>query len=259
MFNQFAIIFDEQWQMYTLAMMFGIILSLAWMVYRAPTGQRTRTLDVCLSALIGAVLVGRLLHVWLNWAFFVDRIDLIHQPGREGGLNWQGALIGALLAGYLMARLRRVSMSNLLVNAVLVLPLLALLGWYGCATAGCAYGAPVERMADYPAWLVWAADDIYRLNMPRFATQAISMVFSLGLLLIALILHWRAWLLQSRFWWMVVLLSMSDFVIAFLRGDYAIEWFSLRVDQWLDIALVVIAGIAIVWVQRTTPTNCHSD
>ena len=254
MLDQFSIIFGKQWQTYTITLIAGILFSFAWMLFRSAKEERARVFDVCLSALIGGVVIGRIVHVALNWQFFADRIDLIWQIHKEGGLNWQSTLIGALIAGYLMAKLRRVDFAGLLSHAVIVLPWLAMLSWYACATAACAYGTAIERMADYPAFMTWLADDIYRLTMPRFATQPIGMMLSAGLLLIAIIVYWRGWLVKSRFWLMLLLLAILDSGIGFLRGDYALEWYGLRAGQWLD---VVVMGIALVGAQYTAPLRRH--
>lgn len=254
MFEQFAIIFDRQWQSYTIALIIGVGLSFAWMLYRATKNDRTKIMDVSLSALIGAILIGRALHVALNWSFFVDRLDLIHQIHREGGLNWHGLVIGALIFGYGMARFRGLNIQHLLKNAVITLPLLAFIGWYACATAGCAYGQPVERMADYPQFMTWIADDIYRLNMPRFATQALGMIGSISIFLLACLLYWRGWFINSRFWLILLLLALLSFVIAFLRGDYSLEFSGLRIGQWLDLAFVG-ATIIIIFIMQRQPAN----
>lgn len=246
MFNQFSIIFGQQWQNYTLALITGVTISLAWMLWRSPADERGRVFDVCLVALIGGVIVGRVLHVGLNWTFFADRLDLIWKIHQEGGLNWQGVVIGAMLAGYVMASVRAVDVSRLIGDAVLVLPLLAFAGWYACTVAACAYGLPVERMADYPGFMTWLADDIYRLTMPRFATQPIGMMSSAILLLLAIILCWRGWLIRVRFPLILILLVSVSFSIAFLRGDYVPEWYGLRAGQWLDIGMMVVALTGIV-------------
>ena len=252
MLEQFSIIFDRQWQNYTLALILAIGLSFAWLLYRAPKDERTKTMDVCLSALIGAILVGRAVHVLFNWAFFTDRLDLIYQIHKEGGLNWHGAVIGALIFAYAMARLRGVNAQNLLRNAVIIIPLLSFFSWYACATAGCAYGAPVERMADYPNFMTWLADDIYRLNMPRFATQALGIAGAVVLFLLACLIYWRRWLRRTGFWWMLFLLASLSFAIAFLRGDYSLEFAGLRIGQWLDVAFMGMTLIIILWTQFTS-------
>lgn len=246
MLNQFTIIFDTQWQTYTIALMFGISVSFIWLSFHFPKEDRARVFDVCLSALIGGIIIGRLVHVGFNWQFFADRIELIWQIQKEGGLNWQGSVIGALIAAYGMAKFRRVDFSLLMSHAVIVLPWVALVSWYACATASCAYGASVERMSDYPSFMTWLADDIYHLTMPRFATQPIGMITSAGLLLMAIILYWRGWFVQTRFWLMLLLLSLVSFGTGFLRGDYGLEIYSLRIGQWLDIGMMVIAVICVV-------------
>lgn len=249
MLNQFTIIFGRLWQTYTIALIFGIIISFAWMIFRSPEEDRAQVFDICLSALIGGIIIGRMVHVGLNWQFFADRTELIWQIHKEGGLNWQTAVIGSLIAGYSMAKLRRVGFSSLMSHTVIILPWIALISWYACATASCAYGASVERMADYPGIMTWLADDIYHLTMPRFATQPLGMMSSAGLLLIAIIFYWRGWLIQSRFWLILILLSSVSFGIGFLRGAYALEIYSLRAGQWLDIGIAVIAILFILRAQ----------
>ena len=138
---------------------------------------------------------------------------------------------------------------------MIVLPLLAFAGWYGCATAACAYGAPVERMADYPGFMTWLADDIYRLTMPRFATQPIGMMSSAILLLITIFLQWRGWLIRVRFPLILIALACVSFGIGFLRGDYAPVWYGLRAGQWLDIGIVVIALVGVVGAQHVAPDD----
>lgn len=255
MFEQFTIIFDRQWQTYTFLMILGIGSTIAWLVYRVPKEDRAKTLDVCLAALIGGVVLGRLLHVALNWAFFVDRIDLITQIHKEGGLEWQGVMIGAGLSGILMAKLRRLDISTIIEATVIILPLIAFLGWYGCATAGCAYGQVVERMADYPAWLTWDSKDIYGLMMPRFATQPIGMAYTAIILMIGITLYWRGWFLRSRLWMILLLLSIGSFMIAFLRDDYALEWMGLRSGQWLDLGIGLLAFLLMFWSIRPRMRN----
>lgn len=244
MLNQFSIIFDQQWQNYTLALITGVMISFAWMIWRSPADERGRTFDVCLAALIAGGIVGRAIHVGLNWIYFADRVDLILKIHKEGGLNWQGIIIGAVLAGYVMARIRSMDVSRLIQDVVIVLPLLSFAGWYSCATAACAYGAPVERMADYPGFMTWLADDIYHLTMPRFATQPIGMMSSAIFLLIAIVLYWRGWLIQVRFPLILIVLACVSFAIGFLRGDYSPVLYGLRAGQWLDIGMIVIA---LIW------------
>lgn len=240
MFDPITIIFDQYWQTYTLALMVGIGMGIAWVVRRAPIGQRGAYFDVCLASLLGAILLGRALYVLLHWAFFADHLDSIWQIQRDGGLAWQGILTGAALMGVLFGHRRRVAWRTVSrVQAVVIMPLIACLGWYGCATAACAYGAEVAHLNDYPAWLVWDRPNIYGLVAPRFATQRFGMVWTLGVLLYALWLirydYWR----QGRFFGIVLLLALGSFLIGFWRADYSLRVLGLRIEQLLDLGLII--------------------
>lgn len=237
----YTTLFGRQWQNYTLALMIAITISIFWLVIRIPKEQRAKIFDVSLAGLVGGIFLGRVIHVWLNWVYFVDHTPEITRIYQQGGLNWHGIVIGTLFAGMLMARFRKVDFS--LDRLALVVPILAFAAWYGCATAGCAYGIAIERMSDYPPFLTWAENDIFRLISPRFATQALGMMWSVILLVIALFLNWRSWLEKRRLWLILFLLSMGTFAIGFLRGDYSFFVYNLRVTQWLDFGMALFSLI----------------
>ncbi|MDQ7027649.1 MAG: prolipoprotein diacylglyceryl transferase [Anaerolineae bacterium] len=243
MYKPFTILFGRQWYTFTLLMMFGTMLSLIWFIYRAPHRQRAATLDIFLAGLFGGVVIGRLVHVALQWQYFVDRTPEIRKIYDEGGLDWHAVFLGALFSMLLMARLRKIDLNPLLDTFAVLLPIWAILGWWACATIGCAYGLPIERMADYPRGLTWVQPDIFGITEPRFATQLIGIVGSIGLFGIALVLHWRDGLRGGQLWLIVLLLSMGMFGIGFLRGDFSRLLYHLRDEQWLDIGLILFAGI----------------
>ena len=246
MYSQFTTMFGRQWHTYTLLLMFGALLTLVWLIYQAPQGKRTTTLDVFLAGLVSGVLLGRLVHVVLQWQYFVDRTPEIRKIYEEGGLNWHGLVIGALFAMTLMAKVRKVEMQPSLDALALLLPVLALIGWWGCGTIGCAYGLPVERMADYPADITWAQPDIFGITEPRFATQLFGVLWSILLFVLALLLHRKNWLYGSRLWLILLLLIIGNFAISFWRGDFSMMVYGLRVEQWLDIGLMLFSGVLCV-------------
>jgi prolipoprotein diacylglyceryltransferase len=249
--------FGRQWQTYTLALMMGIVISIFWLIIRTPQGQRAKTFDVCLAALIGGILPGRAIHVWLNWAYFIDHTSEISKIYQQGGLNWQGVFIGALFAGLLMARFRKVDFS--LDKLAILVPILAFAAWYGCAAAGCAYGTEIERMSDYPQFLTWAEIDIFRLISPRFATQALGMAWAVILLLIALLFQWCNWLENRRLWLILLLLSIGSFAISFLRGDYAIYVYGFRATQWLDMGMALFALVLLIRISITVSRHLERE
>jgi prolipoprotein diacylglyceryltransferase len=246
MYSQFTMMFGRQWYTYTLLLMFGALLTLVWLIYQAPQGKRTATLDVFLAGLVGSVLLGRLNHVALQWQYFVDHVPEIRKIYEEGGLNWHGIVIGALFAMTLMAKIQKIEMQPLLNSLALLMPILVLIGWWACGTIGCAYGLPVARMADYPVGSTWAQPDIFGITEPRFATQLFGVLWSILLLMLALILHRKNWLNDVRLWLILLLVSIGSFAIGFLRGDFSLMVYSLRIEQWLDIGLMLFSGVLCV-------------
>jgi prolipoprotein diacylglyceryltransferase len=241
MYNPFTSLFGRQWFSYTVLLMIAALVILLWLIYRAPSGKRVALIDVFLSGLISGIVVGRLIHVLSQWQYFADHTREIRKIYYEGGLNWHGVVIGALFGMAIMSRLRKIELRSVLDDIALLLPLVALMAWWGCGTIGCAYGLSVERMADYPQGFTWAQPDIFGITEPRFATQQLGAALAIGLFVLALILHWRDWLSGGRLWLLLLLLSTGLFALGFVRGDFSVMIYGLRTDQWLDIGMMLFA------------------
>lgn len=261
----------ERLPQYTVLLMFGIIVSIGfllwWMHGTTPAG---RIIDICLAGSVLGVIVARAFHVALNWAYFSDNTAEITRL-RAGGLDWHGAVIGALVGMWIMAKVRRVDFRALLVPLTLILPFMGLMGWRGCYEAFCSYGAEVDNLSNYPSWLVWEARDIYNMIAPRYRTQQIGMGLSVTLLaLVAIYFAVRIYthfhrnnislsdlrmgdllgrplivLYPALFWLILALFSAGMFFIGEMRGDFAEIMLGLRADQWLDVAFVVFALLMV--------------
>ncbi len=218
----------------------ALALAYRWR-YRRPLGP---LVDACLGALLGGVLLARAGHVLLHRYYFEIHPDEIIQLS-AGGLDWHGALVGGLLGFVLVSRWRGQAASPLFDWLALVVPLLALLAWWGCGAAHCAYGAEVETLADHPGWLVWEAADVYNIRAPRYAVQPLGMALSGMLLLVMLGLIWRGWLRGRRLGIAMLGLALGMFALGFLRGDYNPGAGPLRADQALDL-LVAAGGLALL-------------
>ncbi|MEL7434765.1 MAG: prolipoprotein diacylglyceryl transferase family protein [Chloroflexota bacterium] len=253
-----SVLFGNVVSNYTLMLILGTGLSFVWMIARAEADERVRRLDVCIASLIGAIVLGRAGHVILNWAFFTDRTDIIWRLDAEGGLLWQGCLLGALLAGWLMAKVHKLSVQSLLMDASVVVPLLAVCAWLACDAVACAYGQSVERLSDYPAWQVWIAPDIFGIEQPRFATQRlgaqIALVAGISVLIVHSVFRRRSKPAPWLFWGALLVIAGGNFGIGFLRGDYALVFADLRIGQWLD-AVIAFVGLVmvIISVNRKPP------
>ena len=240
---------------YTALLALGVLASVAALAlayrwrYARPVGP---LVDACLGALLGGVVLARAGHVLLHRYYFEIHPDEIIRLS-AGGLDWHGALVGGLLGFALVSRWRGLDARSLFDWLAPVVPALALLAWWGCGAAHCAYGAEVETLADYPGWLVWEAADVYNIRAPRYAVQPLGMGFSGGLLLLVLGLMWRGWLRGRLLGLALLVLALGMFALGFLRGDYNPTIGPLRADQALDL-LLAGGGLALLaLVPRHTP------
>ncbi|MCC7206103.1 MAG: prolipoprotein diacylglyceryl transferase, partial [Anaerolineae bacterium] len=191
-------------------------------------------------------------------AYFAAHPDEILDLAR-GGLDWHGALAGGLLGALIMARLRRVHIARLLDGLALAVPILSAATWQGCAQAACAYGAEVNTLARYPAWLVVEAPDVYGALAPRLNLPALGVGLSIALLVIALALHALPPFARRggdglRLGPVLVLLGIGAALIGFLRADPSPIWpgFERRADQALDLAVALVAALVfggLAWVR----------
>lgn len=221
----------------------GVLVAAGIAVYRLRKDVKAgRVADVCVAGLVCGVAGARLIYVLFNLDYYgvsphTEEITRIS----SGGLNWHGAVYGGLLGVVVMARLRRVMLSPLLDALAVGLPLIAFAGWSACGALACAYGAEVDNLANYPGLFVAELSDIFGLTLPRYHTQGLGALLALGVLVMTVVMMWRGWLAGRRFWVSLGLLGLGMFGIGFLRGDVVPQLYGLRLDQWLDLSLVVLS------------------
>lgn len=216
----------------------AIAAGMGFALLRVPGGNRGQYADVLLAGFFGALVLGRVGHVLLNWAHFQFNIGEITQIER-GGLDWHGAVVGAFIGLRLMSRWRSIELSPVLDRLALIVPLMAMAAWAGCIAADCAYGAEVDTLAHYPPIAVWEAEDLYGIYLPRFNSQLLGIIAGGVLFIAALGIAWLGWFTGKRVWLILLLLSLIMFVLGFLRGDYAVIIAGLRLDQWFDCAMAL--------------------
>ena len=244
---------------YTFLLALAILVSAGIAIRRWRSSQpAAMVLDVYLGGLVGGVIVARLIHVLLNWNYFAYNLPEAIQIA-AGGLDWRGAALGALVGMMLVARWQQMTLSPPLDALTTGIPLIAFAGWWGCWSASCAYGAEVATLADYPALLVWEGPDVFGIYAPRFNPQLAGMIGSALLFLIGSALVWRHWLYRVRVWIILMLLGAMMFALGFMRGDYALTLGALRLDQWLDLGMIVFAiGMTIRQLTIRTPRQRQS-
>lgn len=93
--------------------------------------------------------------------------------------------------------------------------------------------------------------DLYGIEAPRFATQAIGLVYSTLLFAIFWLLR-RQWPFAGASFLLYLLFYFGGmFFLEFTRGDEAIYLGPWRLAQWLDLALALLAGasLLVLWYQ----------
>lgn len=202
-------------------------------------------LDIALGALVGGYALGRLVYAALHPGVFAAAPLRLLWDG-PGGLAWQGAYAGALAGGYVAAWWHgRPGGALVRAGGVVALPLVGLAGWLGCARVGCLYGAEVETLAYYPAWLVTEGRDIYGIVAPRYDTHRFGALLAGGLLVWAGVAWWRGVAAGRAFWAMSAVWCGGMFAVGFLRADATPAAPLLRADSWLDLALLAWAALRL--------------
>lgn len=242
---------------FTAWILVGVVLGIAIILgmARRRNERLMPTFDVILGGIIGGVIGARVVHVWLNWAYFSAHTDQITDYS-TGGLDWHGALAFGLLGVLIVAGIRRIQLGPLLDSFALALPINAITVWLACATAASVYGVEVGTLANYPGWLVIESPDIYGAIAPRINLLPIGIVFALIVLADVLVLSALKRLPGLRFWMVLALYSLGLAVIDFFRAEYVPIWAGRRADQWLDLvfalAAILIFGVLATLRRRTS-------
>ncbi|MBI5303595.1 MAG: prolipoprotein diacylglyceryl transferase [Chloroflexi bacterium] len=211
----------------------GLITAYLYLRWRRVAGRR-RFLDAALVVFVAAWLGGRAYHVALNWDYYAARPDEIAQFGL-GGLALRGAFIAGALALVAYARVRGVSFTSFADASALGLCSGQAIGWYGALVHGANYGVVSENR--------FALDlaDLYGLIQPRFPLQHIEIVLFITLFIGLLMLASRK--PRAGVLCVVYLLgaSSAQFILGFQRGDATVRLGAWRVDQLVDVGLILLA------------------
>lgn len=233
---------------YTLLLNIAILTGLGLITWRGQleTGRPLDWFDAGLAALVGGVIGGRAAHVAVHMSYFSGNLRESWQIW-HGGLLWHGAIAGGLLALLIYARLLGQPARPFLDGLSWALPLAAFLIYSGCLLSSCGHGREIASLAELPAPLALELPDLYGLRAPRLASQVYGMVLSILLLAVSAGLG-RLRLAQGvAFWLLLGLLGLGAFGIGFTRGDAVPMLGSLRLDQLLDLLVVVLGFSAAIW------------
>jgi phosphatidylglycerol:prolipoprotein diacylglycerol transferase len=196
---------------YTAALSVALAVS-ALIGWRLWPGAPRAWWTICVFALAGGVLGGRLAHIVAHWDYFQNALgEALRVNG--GGLDWWGAALGGIAGVGLAARLLHVPAGPALDALTPALPLLMLAGSVGCAAAACAYGREILTLAGVSPLVAAELPDVYGLFAPRYQTQLWQAGWALALLVWVALIFWRGWLRRWRFWVTLGLLTLGMLLI----------------------------------------------
>jgi phosphatidylglycerol:prolipoprotein diacylglycerol transferase len=184
--------------------------------------------------------------VGAHWNYYTNHLRQAVRL-RDGGLAWQGAMIGGTAGAAALCAVRGkqllVTLDMLAGGAASV----AVFTWLGCFMAGCAYGIPT-----FPGQsLLWTLSldlpDLYGIREPRVAVQLVGAGWSALVLGATLAAQRRVRRAGMVFALWSTLHSLGSFWPGFLRGDEIARMAGWRLDQILDLALGM-AGIGTMFL-----------
>ena len=196
--------------------------------------------DAALAAGVAGLLLGRGVHVGLNWIYFRDHLGEAARVWR-GGLSAPGVLVGAVVGVLALCRWRRTDPRPILDAMAPGAATVALAAWAACLAAGCAWGIEVWPGQDLLWHLRAELPDLYGVRAPRLPVQILGIVWSAGLLATT----WLAarWGRPFPLW--LTLHAAGDFGLRFLRGDVTPVIAGLDLAQVVDLALVLLG--LVLW------------
>jgi phosphatidylglycerol:prolipoprotein diacylglycerol transferase len=232
---------------FSLILGLGAALGLLWVAWRAPAKMLIPRLDAGLLVLLGGLLGGRAVFVAIQWFYYQSHLLEILAIHR-GGFSWAGALAGGLLALLLVAAFTRTPPGELADNLMPLLASLAVAAWLACWLDGCAYGPRTDQWWGLPAVNEWG--QLYT----RIPTQLLGAVLTLVLFWL---LDWFHSRLEARrqpprpgIFALLDLLALSllMFALSYLRVDYTVLLYGLRLEAWAALGFAALAGIALLFM-----------
>lgn len=231
---------------FTFWLTLGVLVSVgvALGIARLTQQRALPLLDCAVGAALFGVVGARIGHVLLHWDYFVSHQSEISQLS-AGGLNWHGALGASLLGALVVAAIRRVKVSQVWIAGAVAVPIMAGSIWVACHAVNAAYGLEVRSLADFPAWLVVEAPDVYGAVAPRLALHQVGIWLAGLVLLISCLLLRFARTREMAIWVGLIQLGFGMSLLDFFRADYVPLWFGRRADQVLDLVVVLAATLAL--------------
>jgi phosphatidylglycerol:prolipoprotein diacylglycerol transferase len=198
--------------------------------------DRESVFDCLIAILIGGIVGGRLLFVFINLDTYLKdplRVLMLN----EGGMAFHGALVGAVLGSIIVCVKKNLPFWK---TADVIAPYIALghaVGRIGCLLNGCCYG----KVTTGPLALGVIFEGEIAMRVP---TQIYSTIFLLALYVVLIELRDRRRFDGYVFSMYIILYSIFRFFIEFWRGDTEIVLFNLTLAQIISI-IMIFCGVVL--------------
>jgi prolipoprotein diacylglyceryl transferase len=206
--------------------------------------------QIAVWAVLAGVVGARLYHVVTDWHRFDDDLGAIPAIWK-GGLGIPGGLLFGIPVGIIVARRHGITPAEAATCAAPALPLAQAIGRWGNWFNQELFGGPT----DLP-WALEIDDEHLPAGYPSGTTFHPTFLYeSLWNLGLCGFLLWfdRRWELRRGGLMAVYVMGygVGRFWVEGLRIDPADEWAGLRLNQWVALVAVVLAGAYLLWVVRS--------
>jgi phosphatidylglycerol:prolipoprotein diacylglycerol transferase len=237
----------------------GVLACLLWLGLADPISKKPKTslpttvrIDAGLAVLVGGLLGARLGYVLMHSHFYAYHpIEILKLW--SGGLSWAGGAVGAILGLRLYTMVSRHRFWRAADTIALPATLFAFALWFGCMLDGCAYGK-----ASDVGFLTPSLQDPFGTRENRWPIQSTGAIFSLGTLILLDRVRLRKPMEGVIASLCLMLISGSNFFLAFFRGDPVPVLYGLRSDALASVALMIIGSISFIYCIRREEKTSES-
>lgn len=212
--------------------------------------------DLLVWAVPISIISARIYYVAMKWDFYSQN------PGRiiqiwEGGIAIHGALIGAIITGYIFSKKRGVSFLKLADIAAPSILLGQIIGRWGNFMNQEAFGGPVTREflegLFLPNWIIeqMYIEELGTYVHPTFLYESLWNVVGFIILIVARKLNWRR---GEMFFFYLIWYSIGRYYIEGMRTDSLYLIGELRSAQVVSI-LAIVFGIGAIIYRRVKIKN----
>lgn len=238
---------DIAW--YAILISTGFLLAVAYALFNVKKFglEENRVIDVIIGGMLGGIVGARLYYVAFSWDFYKDNLKEILNT-RNGGLAIYGGIIGAVLVGSIICKIRKVKLLPMFDMAVLGFLIGQGIGRWGNFVNVEAYGAETNSIFG----MISSGDVIISSPVhPCFLYESIWCI--LGFILLHFYSKHRKFdgelSLMYLIWY-----GFERSIVEGLRQD-SLYWGPFRVSQVLSIILVIVSLITWIIIRSKIKRN----